>query len=72
MLRAFRAVTVPRNVSMLLGVGASVGSSVSSVALCEESFVDKVLKKNRDGSMDWNATFDGLATEVGGQVRSLL
>jgi len=69
-VRAFQSASMRRNASVLLGV-ASFGSSASSTAvvLCEGNMMDKLLKKSRDGSVDWNGTLDSIATQVGGQVQ---
>jgi len=64
--RAWLSVNLRRNVSVLLGV-TSLGGSAVSVALCEESLVDKLTKAGKSG--DWNAALDEIASSLGSHVQ---
>lgn len=68
--KALQTTSIRKNASILLGVASMTTTTSSSLVLCEGSnMLDKILKKQRDGSLDWNATMDGLAKQVGSQVQ---
>jgi len=64
--RAVLATNVRQNASVVLGF-ASVGSSVT---LCEEGSWTDIVKKDRDGKMDFNASMDAIAKQIGEKVGS--
>lgn len=61
--RSLRSLSSNRNVSALLGV-SSVGTSVT---LCEGND-SSILKKDKNGNIEWDKTMDSLAREAGNKV----
>jgi hypothetical protein len=66
--RALTSASLRRNASVLLGVSSVLEGGRRT--FCEdESMFSKIVKKNKSGSFDWNATLDGIASEIGGKVQ---
>lgn len=64
--RSLRSVAFSRNASIVLGVSSLSASATTT--FCDDGSKD-LLKKKKDGSIDWDATQEALATNLGNSIQ---
>ncbi len=65
--RSLRSTLLNRNTSVVLGL-SSITFSTATTTFCAPS--DELIKKKRDGSVDWEATQDAVATTIGQKIQT--
>jgi uncharacterized membrane protein (Fun14 family) len=65
--RSLRSTLLNRNTSVVLGL-SSLTFSTATTTFCAPS--DEMIKKKRDGSVDWEATQDAVATTIGQKIQT--
>lgn len=69
--RSLRSLSTNRNVSLALGVASfasAASTSPTKIAFCDDGSKDWI-KKSKDGSIDWEATQDAVATQLGNSIQ---
>lgn len=66
--RSLRSTSLHRNISVVLGLSSLTYSSSPCTTFCAPQ--DEILKKNKDGSVDWEATQVAVATTIGEKVQT--
>jgi len=66
--RSLRSFPLNRNASVVLGISSLTTTTTAATTFCDDGAKD-ILKKKKDGSVDWDATQVAVATTIGKSVQ---